>query len=52
MLAEERPLPRFLYTIRDKGVGRDVFEHENGMCKYNGQPKDKFDDERIHWNIY
>ena len=42
MLAEERPLPRFLYTIRDKGVGRDVFEHENGMCKYNGQPKDKF----------
>lgn len=42
VLATDRPLPRFLYTIRDKGVERNVFEHENGMCKYNGQPKDKF----------
>lgn len=42
MMIEENPLPRFLYTIRDKGVERNVFEHENGMCKFNGQPKDKF----------
>lgn len=42
MLTEPVPLPRFLYTIRDKGVERNSFEHENGMCKYNGQPKEKF----------
>lgn len=36
------PQAGFAYTIRDKGYNRKNFEHNNGMLKRNGLPKDRF----------
>ena len=40
--AGETPAPGFAYTMRDKGMDPKNYEHNNGMLKYDGLPKNRF----------
>ena len=40
--AEAEPVRLFKYTIRDKGSSRESWEHNNGLVKLYGTPKEAF----------